>query len=212
MSILSLSNDKTQKDPVTLLEELALQQKTPTPNYQLEIQRDFDSKLYFKITLKHQGHTIISTADKEGTAMQNAAQQLYYLLTGNYSPTSPTFPHEIIQELNKFCTYHNIDQPTFSILKIKTSPDELVYIAICKVHNLSFNGTSNTYPAAKIYAAIKALQKLKIENVLHLPSKAKRTYDPTENEIFIDLTEEKFVIPQNTPHRPVIDPTTLNHK
>ena len=143
MSTDSLLKDKTEKekDPVTLLEELALQQKTPVPNYQLEIQRDFDSKLYFKITLKHQGHTITSTADKEGTAMQNAAQQLYYLLTGNYSPTSPTFPHEIIQELNKFCTYHNINQPTFSILKIKTSPDELVYIAICRIQNLSFNGT-----------------------------------------------------------------------
>ena len=107
--------------------------------------------------------------------------KLYYPLTGNYSPTSPTFPHEIVQELNKFCTYHNINQPTFSILKIKTSPDELVYIAICRVQNLSFNGTSNTYPAAKIYAAIKALQKIKIENVLHLPSITKRTYHPTEN-------------------------------
>ena len=100
--------------------------------------------------------------DKEGTAMQNAAQH-----------------------------------------------DELVYIAICRVQNLSFNGTSNTYPAAKIYAAIKALQKLKIKNVLHLPSRTKRTYHPTENEIFVDISEEKFVIPQNIPHRPVIDPTTL---
>ena len=51
MSTPSLSIDKTEKekDPVTLLEELALQQKTPVPSYQLEIERDFDSKLYFKI-------------------------------------------------------------------------------------------------------------------------------------------------------------------
>ena len=61
MSIPSLSNDKTEKDLITLLEELALQQNTPAPNY------------------------------------------------------------------------------------------ELVYIAICRVQNLSFNGTSNTYPATKIY-------------------------------------------------------------
>ena len=52
---------------------------------------------------------------------------------------------------------------------------------------------------AKIYAAIKALQKLKIENILHLPSKAKRKYDPTESEIFVDISGENSIIPQNIP-------------
>ena len=70
------------------------------------------------------------------------------------------------------------------------------------MHNLSFNGTSNTYPVAKIYASIKALQKLKIENILHLPSEAKRTYHPTEDEIFMDISEEKSIILQNIPHKP----------
>ena len=53
MSHPSLSNNKTkmEKRPVTLLEELALQQRTSASNDQIEIQRDFDSKLCFKITL-----------------------------------------------------------------------------------------------------------------------------------------------------------------
>ena len=134
--------------------------------------------------------------------MQNAAQQLYYLSMGNYSHTSPTFSHEIIQELNKFCIYHNIKQPIFSILEIKTSPDELVYIAICKIQNLPFDGTSNTFLAGKGYAAIKALQKPNVVNILHLFSKSKRTHHPTENQIVMDISEEKPILPQNVPHRP----------
>ena len=127
---------------------------------------------------------------------------------GNYSPTPPTLPHEIIQEMSKFCTYYNINLPIFPIFKIKTSPDKLVYVIICITQNLSFNKTSNTYLAAKIYAAIKTLQKLKIENILHLPFKAKRSYHPREDEIFMDMSEEKSIILLNKPHRPVIDPTT----
>ena len=92
---------------------------------------------------------------------------------------------ELLEENQPIQTYTELD----SSGKIQTHTTSTIYPklnSLQEIQNLSFNGTSNTYPAAKIHAAIKALQKLKIENILHLPSKAKRTYHPTENEIFVD--------------------------
>ena len=59
------------------------------------------------------------------------------------------------EKLDKICTQNKFGCLKYTVLRIKTSSQELTYIANCFINNIKRIGIANTIKTAKDFAAIK---------------------------------------------------------
>ena len=117
-----------------LLNKLIQQRGDPHLNYEILIEQTINNEYLFHINLEYKNYIIMSGGKDKYNLKQRVARSLYQSLINEsektYQNDQPNFISKNCKKLNKICTQNKFSYKKYTVLRVKTSSEDSVHMAI----------------------------------------------------------------------------------